>query len=65
MTRCKRDHGESEQCFTEFFFRKQTETRPFFSSSWPANKKARSMVFLYHDTHNQCLRMHIIRDYLP
>ena len=52
-------------CFTEFYFRKETEARPFFSSNWPANNKARSMVFFYHDTHNDRLRMHTIRDYLP
>lgn len=51
--------------FTEFFFRKDTEARPFFSSTWPANEKARSMVFFYHDSHNERLRMHTIRDYLP
>lgn len=51
--------------FTEFFFRKDTEARPFFSSTWPANNKARSMVFFYHDIHNDRLRMHTIRDYLP
>jgi hypothetical protein len=61
----QREGGEPNQFFTEFFFRKETEARPFFSSSWPANKKARSMVFFYHDTKNERLRMHTIRDYLP
>lgn len=55
----------ANQFFTEFFFRKEEATRPFFSSTWPANKKARSMVFFYHDTHNERLRMHTIRDYIP
>lgn len=55
----------AEQIFTEFFFRKEDEARPFFSSSWPANKKARSMVFFYHDTTNERLRFHSIRDYIP
>jgi len=61
----KREGAGPDQVFTEFFFRKEDEARPFFSSNWPANKKARSMVFFYHDTHNERLRMHTIRDYLP
>ncbi len=51
--------------FTEFHFRKEEEARPFFSSTWPINKKARSMVFFFHDTRNKRLRMHTIRDYVP
>ncbi|MFN6269994.1 MAG: hypothetical protein ACK40T_06335 [Akkermansiaceae bacterium] len=51
--------------FTEFYFRKDDDVRPFFSSTWPHNEKARSMVFFYHDPHNDRLRMHTIRDYLP
>jgi hypothetical protein len=61
----KRESTGATQFFTEFYFRKETEARPFFSSTWPANKKARSMVFFYHDPHNDRLRMHTIRDYLP
>lgn len=61
----KRESTGANQFFTEFFFRKEEEARPFFSSSWPANDKARSMVFFYHDPHNDRLRMHTIRDYLP
>ncbi len=61
----KREGADSDLFFTEFYFRKETEARPFFSSNWPANKKARSMVFFYHDTHNERLRMHTIRDYIP
>ncbi len=60
-----REGGEPNLFFTEFFFRKEEEARPFFSSSWPSNKKARSMVFFYHDTKNERLRMHTIRDYIP
>lgn len=63
MTR--REGAAANQFFTEFFFRKEEEARPFFSSTWPANEKARSMVFFYHDTHNERLRMHTIRNYLP
>ena len=36
-----------------------------FNSGAPANDKTRSMVFFYHDPHNERLRMHTIRDYLP
>ena len=61
----RREEGGAAQFFTEFYFRKDTEARPFFSSSWPANDKARSMVFFYHDLHNERLRMHTIRDYIP
>jgi hypothetical protein len=61
----KREGGGAAGFFTEFFFRKEEEARPFFSSTWPANEKARSMVFFYHDTRNDRLRMHTIRDYIP
>ena len=61
----RREGGGPEGVFTEFYFRKETEARPFFSSTWPANKKARSMVFFYHDPTNERLRMHTIRDYIP
>jgi len=61
----KREGGGADGFFTEFFFRKKEEARPFFSSTWPANEKARSMIFFYHDTHNDRLRMHTIRDYIP
>ncbi|QTN32076.1 hypothetical protein HZ994_06940 [Akkermansiaceae bacterium] len=61
----KRESTGANQFFTEFFFRKEEEARPFFSSTWPANDKARSMVFFYHDPHNERLRMHTIRDYIP
>jgi hypothetical protein len=61
----QREEGGKGLFFTEFFFRKEDEARPFFSSTWPHNVKARSMVFFYHDTHNERLRMHTIRDYVP
>lgn len=61
----KRESTGATQLFTEFYFRMEDEARPFFSSTWPANNRARSMVFFYHDPHNNRLRMHTIRDYLP
>jgi len=60
-----REGAPPNQFFTEFFFRQEDAPRPFFSSTWPANNRARSMVFFYHDVHNDRLRMHTIRDYLP
>lgn len=47
-----------------FYFRKDDEARPFFSSRWPVNDRARSMVFFYHDPGTTHLRMHTIRDFL-
>lgn len=47
-----------------FYFRKDEETRPFFSSRWPVNDRARSLVFFYHDPQNKSIRMHTIRDFL-
>ena len=47
---------------TEFHFRKDTEVRPFFPSTWPTLDKDRSMVFFYHDSETNRLRMHTIRD---
>lgn len=49
---------------TMFYFRKDNEAKPFFSSKWPVNDKARSLVFFYHDPHNQRLRFHSIRHFL-
>lgn len=51
--------------YTYLYFRKGEQATPFYSSTWRFSEKARSMVFLYHDTHNQRLRIHTIRDYLP
>lgn len=50
---------------TMFYFRKDEEAKPFFSSKWPVNDKARSLVFFYHDPNNQRLRFHSIRNFLP
>lgn len=46
-----------------FYFRKGEEARPFFSSRWPVNERARSMVFFYHDPNNRRIRMHTVRDF--
>lgn len=47
-----------------FYFRKDDEARPFFSSRWPIHPRARSMVFFYHDPETANLRMHTVRDFL-
>jgi hypothetical protein len=60
----KRANADSEQSLIEFSFRKEGEARASYSSNWPSNPKARSMVFFYHDPQNECLRMHTIRDYV-
>jgi hypothetical protein len=46
-----------------FYFRKGDEARPFFSSRWPVNERARSMIFFYHDPKNMRIRMHTVRDF--
>ncbi len=62
----KRGEGEMEKVFTQFFFKNATaEAKEFFSSTWPANKKARSMIFFYHDNHSRRLRFHTVRDFMP
>lgn len=57
--------NEREMLFVHLFFRKGGEATPFYSSTWRYNKKARTMVFLYHDNETMGLRLHVIRDYLP
>ncbi len=49
----------------EFHFRSLKDARPFFSSRWPVNPKARSMVFFDHDLHHERLRFHTIRNFIP
>lgn len=51
--------------FTTLYFRKGDEAEPFYTSTWRFSEKARSMVFFYHEPHDQRLRIHTIRDYLP
>lgn len=47
-----------------FYFRKDTEAKPFFSSIWPTGENVRSLVFFYHDPQTQRLRIHTIRTFL-
>ena len=46
-----------------FYFRKDNEARPFFSSKWPISDQSRGLIFFYHDPVSQQLRMHSIRDF--
>ncbi len=57
--------NDKELLFVFLFFRKAQEAQPFYSSQWRYSKKARNMVFLYHDANSIHLKVHIIRDYLP
>lgn len=45
-----------------FYFRHNDGPKPFFTSKWPANPKARSLVFFFHDPVSKQLSMHSIRD---
>jgi hypothetical protein len=56
--------NDREYCFAKFFYRKDSNIQPFFSSTWRFNKAARSMVFFYHDAKTMHLRVHTIRTYI-
>ena len=49
---------------TSLFYREGDKVKPFFSSTWPLNDKARAMVFFYRDPTTGHLRLHSIRDFL-
>jgi hypothetical protein len=55
----------SKTVYTQLFYSKNNEPKPFFNSMWPLDDKARSMIFFYHDPFTKRLRMHTIRDFLP
>lgn len=55
--------GDRKYSFAQFYFRTKEEIQPFFSSTWRFNKKARSMVFFYHDPNTKRLRIHTIRSF--
>jgi hypothetical protein len=60
----KAELEERDHCQSSFYFRKEDEAKPFFSSTWPLNEKARGLVFFYHDPNTQRLRLHTIRTFL-
>jgi hypothetical protein len=47
-----------------FYFRKDNEASPFFSSKWPISDKVSNLIFFYHDPETKRLRMHTIRNFL-
>jgi hypothetical protein len=55
--------GERQYLYTTLQFRKGEEAVPYYSSTWRFSEKARSLVFLYHDSNTNQLRTHTIRDY--
>ncbi len=46
-----------------FYFRREDEARPFFSSKWPISEVSRGLIFFYHDPASNRLRLHSIRDF--
>lgn len=54
----------NKQLFIKVFFRNEEKMKPFYSSTWRLNDKARSLVFFYHDPDSQRIRTHTIRNYL-
>jgi hypothetical protein len=56
--------GNDQATEEMFYFRKENETKPFFSSKWPISDKARSLIFFYNEPTSQRLRMHSIRDFI-
>lgn len=46
-----------------FYFRREDEARPFFSSKWPISEESRGLIFFYHDPDSNRLRLHTIRDF--
>jgi len=58
-------NGDQKYAYAQIYFRMGEEVQPFFTATWRFNKKARSMVFFYHDPVTKQLRLHTIRDYVP
>lgn len=47
-----------------FYFRKDDEAKPFFSSKWPISDNISNLIFFYHEPDTKRLRMHTIRNFL-
>ncbi len=45
------------------YYRKDEVVKPFFSSTWPVNDRARTMIFFYEDPTSGHLNLHSIRDF--
>ena len=50
--------------FANLYYRKENRLEPFFEKQWRLSKNANSMVFVYHDPHNDRLRLHAIRNFI-
>jgi len=48
---------------TVFWFRRDDEAKPFFSSVWPYSADAQSLIFFYHEPGTNYLRFHSIRSF--
>jgi hypothetical protein len=59
----KADRDTTGLCNILIYFRKDDQAKPFFSSTWPLSDAARSLIFFYHDSDTQRLRLHTIRDF--
>lgn len=53
----------NKQLFIKVYFRNEDKMKPFYSSTWRLNDKARSLVFFYHDPDSKRIRTHTIRNY--
>lgn len=54
---------DKKLCNIQIFFKKGEEAKNFFSSTWPVEANARSLIFFYHDSDNKRLRLHTIQDF--
>ena len=59
----KGDPADKTLCQIQIFFRKDDQPTPFFSSTWPLSDDARGLIFIYHDSATNHLRLHSIRDF--
>lgn len=50
--------------YTKALFNKGEDNKPFYSSTWRYNKKARNLVFFYQEPDDTRLQMHVIRNYM-
>lgn len=67
ITPAPSDKDASRKSFrTQLFYKKDNHPKPFFSTTWPLNPRARSMIFFYNSPHNNNgLKMHTIQDFTP
>jgi len=59
------EKNDRKYLYITLYFRKGEAATPFYTNTWRFSEKARTMVVFYHEPHNQRLRTHTIRDYLP